>query len=427
MTGGALLFYISAAILFQVAVYILVAVSQHREGDRIVSTEQLKESPKQSSAAWPGWREFRVTRREYEDGDQSQCSFYLEPLDGVSLPAFKPGQFLTFQLAIAKTGKADGDDSAVGAHTIVRCYSLSDRPEPSCYRVTIKRIPSPLNKPETPPGLASNYFHDHVQVGTVLKVKAPAGHFFIDPDPTINVALIAGGIGITPMLSMLRWCIENQSTRNIYLYFGLRRGGEHPFKIQLEQLASDHPNFRLNVLYSQPSVADVQDRDFQHVGRIDVDLLRRTLPHGRHQFYICGPAAMMESLVPAIASWGVLQDDIRFEAFGPASVHLNNDANSDGVAQRTDGAVAVTEQFEIKFLRSARTLVWDSADASLLDFAERNGVEVESGCRAGSCGSCEVKLVSGKIHYASTPDYDIAPGHCLLCVGRPVSSMALEA
>jgi uncharacterized protein len=427
MTGGTLLFYISAAILFQVAMFISVAIWRGRAGEAIVAAAPFEEPSKQSSAAWSGWREFRMVRREYEDRDQSQCSFYLEPVDGVVLPPFKPGQFLTFQLAIAKTGKNLIDDSVVSTQTIVRCYSLSDRPEPSCYRVTIKRIPSPLNKPEMPPGVASNYFHDQVQVGTILKVKAPAGHFFIDPDPAINIVLIAGGIGITPMFSMLRWCIENQPTRNIYLYFGLRHGKEHSFKMQLEQLANAHPNFRLNVLYSQPGADDVQGRDFQHAGRIDVDLLRRTLPHGRHQFYICGPAAMMENLVPAIESWGVPQQDIRFEAFGPASVHLTNDAKRDGNIQVTEGAVAATEQFEIKFLRSARTLVWDYADTSLLDFAERNGVEVESGCRAGSCGSCETKLVSGKIHYASTPDFDIAPGHCLLCVGTPVSSMALEA
>jgi uncharacterized protein len=427
MTGGALLFYISAAILFQMAVGILVVIYQHRRDDRIASTEQVEIFPKQSPAAWPGWREFRVARREYEDNDQRQCSFYLEPLDGMSLPTFKPGQFLTFQLAVAITGKSHGDDSAGGARPIVRCYSLSDRPEPSRYRVTIKRIPSPTNKPEMPPGMASNYFHDTVQVGTILKVKAPAGHFFIDSDPTVNVALIAGGIGITPMLSMLLWCIENQPTRSIHLYFGLRHGGEHPFKRELEQLASANPNFRLNVLYSQPLPGDVHGRDYQHTGRVDVDLLRRTLPHGRHQFYICGPAAMMESLLPALSAWGVAQDDIRFEAFGPASVQLAIDAQQDGAIQRAKSAVAATEKFEIKFLRSARTLVWNSADASLLDFAQRNGVEVESGCRAGSCGSCETKLISGKVHYASKPDFDITPGYCLLCVGTPVSSMALEA
>jgi uncharacterized protein len=427
MTGGTLLFYISAAILFQVAVFISVAVWRGRAAEAMVAAAPLEEPAKQSAAAWQGWREFRVSRREYEDRDQNQCSFYLEPVDGVELPPFKPGQFLTFQLTVANAGKNHDNDPLVNAPVIVRCYSLSDRPEPSCYRVTIKRIPSPVNSPETPPGVASNYFHDHVRIGDILRVKAPAGHFFIDPDPAINVVLIAGGVGITPMLSMLRWCIENQSTRNIYLYFGLRHSGEHPFKSQIEQLASDHPNFRLNVLYSQPSPDDVRDRDFQHTGRIDVDLLRRTLPHGRHQFYICGPAAMMESLVPAIASWGVPQDDIRFEAFGPASVQLSNDAQRDGNVQRAEGAVAATEQFEIKFVRSARTLVWDSADASLLDFAERNGVEVDSGCRAGSCGSCETKLVSGRIHYASTPDFDIAPGHCLLCVGTPASAMALAA
>jgi ferredoxin len=151
---------------------------------------------------------------------------------------------------------------------------------------------------------------------------------------------------------------------------------------------------------------------------VDIALLQRTLPHGRHQFYICGPAAMMESLVPALADWGVPEDDLHFEAFGPASVRRPSVPHA---------AVQAGATLEVRFTRSGRTLGWDGSDANLLDFAERHGVAVESGCRSGSCGSCETRLLSGSVAYAQPPDHDIASGHCLLCVGRPTSVLELEA
>jgi len=153
-------------------------------------------------------------------------------------------------------------------------------------------------------------------------------------------------------------------------------------------------------------------------GHVDVELLRRTLPHGRHQFYVCGPPAMMQTLVPALAEWGVPVGDIHYEAFGPASVKLPGAA---------EAAAPVATAVEVRFQRSARTLNWEGRDASLLDFAERHGIEVESGCRSGSCGSCETRLLEGKVQYQHAPDHDPAPGHCLLCVGRPASPLVLEA
>jgi hypothetical protein len=257
-----------------------------------------------------------------------------------------------------------------------------------------------------------------VLAGDVLQVKAPSGHFFIDPDPAVPAVLIAGGIGITPMMSMLLWSLEKQPGRAIHLYYGLRHGGEHAFKEQLEQLAKAHPRFKLNVAYSSPTSSDLMGRDFQHVGRIDTTLLQHTLPHGRHHFYICGPAPMMESLVPALAEWGVPDSDVHFEAFGPASVRRAH------VEPQTTDATAVVD---VGFQRSGRTVSWDGRDANLLDFAERHGIAADSGCRSGSCGSCETRLFSGSVTYDQRPDFDVTPGHCLLCVGRPATDLVLEA
>ncbi|CAG0996992.1 partial Flavohemoprotein, partial [Anaerolineae bacterium] len=313
MTAVELLALISAALLLQLAAGIGWTIWRHRcaGAGALLSTPTAK--PVNADAAWAGWREFRVTQRVFEDAAQSQCSFFLQPVDGRPLPPFKPGQFLTFGLDVTPRTS----DRSTATRAITRCYSLSDRPDPAQYRVTIKRVPAPPDHPEFAPGLSSNQFHDHVQVGDILRLKAPAGHFFIDPDPNVPAVLIAGGIGITPMVSMLRWCTAQQPQRVIHLYYGLRNSGEHAFKRLLEEIAAAHPPLHLNIVYSRPDESDVQGRDYQHKGHVNVELLRRTLPHGRHQFYVCGPPAMMQALVPALATWGVPVADIRYEAFGP--------------------------------------------------------------------------------------------------------------
>lgn len=412
MTAPLLLACICAALLLELALGFGVMVWRRRAmaapGIEGVGAQPI------SAGAWPGWRELRVIRREYEDAAQSQCSFYLATMDGALLPTFEPGQFLTFALEVADASQPGGRRS------IVRCYSLSDQPDPKHYRVTIKRVPAPAERPGVAPGLSSGHFHDAVKEGAVLKVKAPAGHFHLDRRSTLPVVLIGGGIGITPMMSMLSWCLAEQPERIVHLYYGLRNGKEHAFKHTLEQLAARQPRFHLNVVYSRPGPNDAAGRDYQHAGHVDLNLLRRTVPHGRHQFYVCGPAPMMESLVPALVQWGVAREDIHFEAFGPASVRLP------GVAPASAPAAAA-EAIEVHFRRSGRSLVWSAQDANLLDFAERHGVAVDSGCRSGGCGSCQTRLVSGSVHYANRPDHDVAPGHCLLCVGTPTSALELEA
>jgi hypothetical protein len=419
MTAPQLLALIVAALLLQLGGGIGWTLWRGRIGSGRVPAAAPGALPGERStraeAAWQGLRAFRVTKREDEDAARSQCSFHLQPVDGEPLPAFRPGQFLTFTLDVA----VPGPDGAMAARPVTRCYSLSDAPDPTHYRVTIKRVPAPPDHPEYPPGRVSNHVHDRVQVGDVLQVKAPGGSFFIEPDPDTSVVLIGGGIGITPMMSMLRWCAAVQPQRSVYLYYGVRNGREHAFRSQLEAMVAAHPAFRLNVVYSCPDPTDLVGRDFQHEGRIDVALLQRTLPPGRHAFYVCGPPGLMQSLVPALVDWGVPVADLHFEAFGPATVRLPGAATVDGAAQVTD--------VDIRFTRSGRTLAWDGHDATLLDFAERHGIAVESGCRSGGCGSCETRVLAGSVRYANPPDHEPAAGHCLLCVGRPASALVLEA
>lgn len=403
MTASTLLLYITAALLLQVAIWVAIVLSRRNAAQASPVAAASAGSPR---PAPPALREFRVVRREYADTSGTQCSFHLAPADGLTLPPFEPGQFLTFTL--------DVPDETGTATAITRCYSLSDTPDGSAYRVTIKRVPN---------GRSSGFFHDRVHVGDILRAKPPAGHFTLEPDHSLPIVLIAGGIGVTPLFPMLRALMSQTRARPVHFYYGIRRAAEAAFRTELEALRAAHPQLRLHWVYSQPDATDDAAAPNVHRGRIDIALLKRTIPHGLHHFYICGPAAMLNDLVPALQGWGVPATHIHFEAFGPSTVSLRT-ATDD--AEEATHAVAATP-IEVEFRTSGRSLVWDGRESNLLEFAERNAVEVPSGCRSGSCGSCETKLLAGEIRYAAPPDHDITPGFCLLCIGRPVTSVALEA
>lgn len=413
MTAPQLLFYICAALLVQLAIGMGLAAWRWRRTGTSPALLPIQVDASVQAPAWPGFREFRVLRRKFEDALRTQCSFQLAPVDGAPLPPFLAGQFLTFVFDIPQP--AGG-----ASRPVTRCYSLSDAPRPDGYRITVKRVPSPPNRPELPPGIASNHLHDRVQEGDLVRVRAPSGRFCIDADSDVPAVFLAGGIGITPLMSMLTWCLAQQPGRVLHLYYGLRHGGEHAFKAELEALEAKHPSFRLNVVYSQPGAGDVLGRTHRFVGHVDVALLRQTLPHGRHAFYLCGPPPMMASLIPALLEWGIASQDIHYEAFGPASLAPVQAASAEATPP-------IATAFDIQFRRSGRTLVWNGQDASLLDFAERHGIAVDSGCRSGSCGSCETAIVSGTVRYAVKPDHDVGPGRCLLCVGTPGSALVLDA
>jgi ferredoxin len=132
----------------------------------------------------------------------------------------------------------------------------------------------------------------------------------------------------------------------------------------------------------------------------------------------------MESLVPALNEWGVPDPRIHFEAFGPASITRRQTATAIVGKPR---ATATDSDIVVTFAKSDKKLRWQPAAGSLLEFAEANGITVNSGCRAGGCGSCQTTIRAGELAYRQTPDYDPEPGTCLLCVCTPKTSVALEA
>ncbi len=182
MTSLTLSLWIALGIVLQLAIYLGIGFWRHwtdyqslrdraAELELPATKEASPADEEPALAPWPGFRSFRVERKVFEDAVQSVCSFDLVPEDGIPLPPFLPGQFLTFRLDLPATPG--------GTEQIIRCYSLSDAHRPDSYRVSIKRVLSPAIK-DLPPGRSSSHFHDHVAVGCLLQVRAPAGHFHLD-------------------------------------------------------------------------------------------------------------------------------------------------------------------------------------------------------------------------------------------------------
>ena len=360
--------------------------------------------------SWNGFRKFEIARKEPEGG--GICSFYLRPHDGKPLPAFDPGQYLTFRLDVPGQRKQ-----------VMRCYSLSDSPKADYYRVSIKAVPPPRDKPDVPPGLSSNFFHDQLNEGDILDVKAPGGHFFLDTTKHTPVVLIGGGIGLTPVLSMVNRIVDTGSTRECHFFYGVRNSKEHVMKEHLERLATEHENIHMHICYSSPGDDDVEGKDYQHAERVGADLFKRVLPSNNYEYYFCGPPPMMNSLFEGLREWGVPENDINYEAFGPATVQKKKEADTKDKDPAPEGEVA----FEVQFEKSGVTVPWDASIGSILDFAEENDVDIDFGCRAGNCGSCITAIKSGDVDYLSEPGEKPESGSCLACVSVPKGAIVLDA
>ncbi|MBI5801471.1 MAG: 2Fe-2S iron-sulfur cluster binding domain-containing protein [Verrucomicrobia bacterium] len=356
---------------------------------------------------WNGYRKFTVTQKSTECEDVN--SFYLVPHDRKPLPPYKPGQYLTFSLDIPGRDKP-----------VVRCYSLSDSPMRSdFYRVTIKREKAPPDKPGVPHGVASGFFTDHIKEGDILNVKAPTGHFYLDMTKNTPICLLGGGVGLTPMLSMAKAVAESGSRREVWLFFGCRSGGEHMLREDLNKLRN-FENIRVVICYSRPGGSESKGGDYDREGRVTIEVLKEMLPSNNYEFFMCGNGAFMKTLNDGLEAWGVPEKDIHYEAFGPATVKKK------AAPLAAAGAVA-GPACKVIFAKSGKELEWNSAATNLLDFALEQGLRIESGCRAGSCGVCSVAIKSGTVDYVKQPDAAPEGGSCLTCICRPKGDLVLDA
>jgi nitric oxide dioxygenase len=272
--------------------------------DAFINLEKnLEEEAKSQPGGWNGYRSFYIDKKVKESDNVT--SFYLKPVNGKAIASYKAGQYLTLKASIPEE-----------KYTHIRHYSLSESPGKEYYRISVKREDAHDNSPD---GIVSNYLHNQVKVGDKLEFSAPAGDFVLDHSE-LPVVLISGGIGITPVLSMLNTLVEKQSTRQVTFIHGAINGNLHAFKDHVAKLDDSQENIKSFIYYSSPNKEDRIGNDFDKEGIIDLELLRSIVPSKESVFYLCGSVPFMESILNALVKWGVSKEHIHYESFSPLAL-----------------------------------------------------------------------------------------------------------
>lgn len=261
---------------------------------------ELYEQSTSRLGGWTGWRLFVV--REKRPESSVITSFILEPADGGVVENFEPGQYIS--LAI--------DVPALGLQQI-RQYSLSDMPNGHSYRISVKREDG---GGVNPPGFVSCLLHEHVNVGDEVRLAAPYGTFHIDVNARTPIVLISGGVGLAPMISMLKRAIQDPQRQVVFVH-GARNSKVQAMRERLREIAKSHANFRLTVYYSEPLPEDVPGKDYDYAGHVDVKAIKNEILLPDADYYICGPVAFMRAQHDALKALGIHEAHIHYEVFGP--------------------------------------------------------------------------------------------------------------
>nr|WP_246427689.1 NO-inducible flavohemoprotein [Paenibacillus phyllosphaerae] len=250
---------------------------------------------------WAGFKDFVVDKKVAES--DVITSFYLKPADGKPLVEFLPGQYITLKADIP------GEE-----HTHLRQYSLSDRPGESYYRISVKREDAHDGDPA---GVVSTYLHSKLQEGDTIAITAPAGDFYLDVAANTPVVLISGGVGITPLLSMLNTIAAVNPTREVTMIQAARHGKVHAFGKHVKQLADTHPSVKSFVIYQEPTQEDQAAKSYDQEGHITSEWLKSALTlQADTDYYFCGPRSFMHAVHKQLKELGVPANRVHYEFFG---------------------------------------------------------------------------------------------------------------
>ncbi|CAN7722002.1 pyridoxamine 5'-phosphate oxidase family protein [Ensifer adhaerens] len=341
------------------------------------------------------WRRLRVDQVVVES--ETIRSIHLVPSDGNALIPHKAGQHLPIRIA--------DDDSFVR-----RSYTISSAPSGKSYRLSVKRD-----------GKGSQLLH-RLRPGDEIEALAPGGTFVIDAMECSRPAvLLAAGIGITPMLSMLQHVVQEgdrtRYRRPVWLFRSARSASERAFDTEIAELVQrgDGSVRDIRVL----SVPEAKDEGhYDAAGRINMELLKAHLPFGDFDFYLCGPPAFMQSMHDGLRAVNVGEERIHAEAFGPSALKRDQDT----VRPEKAAVSAATGPAKVVFTHSAKEAKWTPGSGTLLELAERRGLSPSYSCRAGNCGECKARIVKGDVSYLFEPSYPVEKGEALICCSVPAES-----
>jgi nitric oxide dioxygenase len=252
---------------------------------------------------WTGWRPFTVRQKVAESDEIT--SFYLYPADGGKVADYLPGQYVSLRLFLPELNLFQP-----------RQYSLSSAPNGAYYRISVKKEAGSQH----PDGLISNRLHDCVAEGGMVELAAPAGDFTLDTSKPTPVVLVSGGVGQTPLLSMLDYLIKTGSPREVVWVHGSRNARVHAFREPVAELAARHEQVQHHIFYD--TLAPGLEQEGYYAGVVDLNKLNGGTPISEADYYVCGPAPFIRKQVRDLSALGVPQAAIHFEEFGPTTLSI---------------------------------------------------------------------------------------------------------
>lgn len=353
------------------------------------------------------WRVMEVAEVVDESAD---CrSFFLVDPHRQALPPFHPGQHLMVRPALA------------GAYQAMRCYSLSSVPDARYWRITVKRQDPPVERSRRNRGGLSDWLHRTIGVGDCLLIGGPNGQFFLPPESTRPIVLLAAGVGITPMASMLRWSLEHTPQRPVALLYQARDRQHWPLGNAVHQWQTGFQNCRVQSYLSRGDAAELRELqatlsgEFVH-GKFSSDEAIEAIGHREADYFMCGPDAWMQSLRAGLLQAGVVADCIHWESFGTPSVEPSQ---GDGTS--------TTCSVPVRFEHSGVDVNWTDSKQSLWELARAHEIEIPSGCLSGVCGSCRVKVLAGSVAYDREVKVELSDDECLACIAHPCTEASESA
>lgn len=360
-----------------------------------------------------GFRQLRVLAKKRES--RTITSFELASVESDGWRPFKAGQFLVLRCASPSEGRF-----------VPRTYSVSSPPaEAGRYRITVKREGAPAAG--LPDGIGSCLLHDRIEVGDVLLADGPRGEFVLREEGARPVVLLSGGVGLTPLVSMLHALAADAGRRVVFIH-ACDDGDVHALRDEVDAIAAGHAHVRVHYCYRFPTEADRKAGRYHSEGVITREVIQSLLPLDDYDVYLCGPPPFMDAVHGLMRSLGIAPDRIATEVFGPAGLARPAVIAPSPAAPPADSPAVsgLAKAPLVEFRRSGRSAPWDPAAGSLLAFAESNGLEPEFSCRAGICGSCRTARIAGEVEYFEEPLDPPGEGHILLCCARPKGDLVID-
>ena len=333
-------------------------------------------------------------------------TYRLVPLEGEELPfSFLPGQFLQVQIE-AEPGKSSR-----------RSYTIASSPSQRGFaEITVKREEH---------GVVSKYLNEKLAVGDQLHGSGPFGAFTFNGTYADSIVLIAGGVGITPVMSVLRYLTDKAWPGEIFLLYGARSTDEFVFREEIERLERRHANLHvLATMQRSPGTVWLGPE-----GNLTKELVAGAVPRiFERRIHLCGPPPMMNAVRDILLELGVAEAQIHTEAFGPASLPPEN-APAAVTGATSHGPVRPQQAPAVKTEVATTTVTFSvsgiaaplRADETVLEAAEGAGVEIPYSCRIGECGVCVTKLQQGSVTMDVETGLDPADksqGYVLACQAK---------